>query len=120
MKKQNAFTMIEILIVVGIIGMLAALAIPNFIRARETSQLNSISNNLRIIEGAKDQYALEQKKGTGQTVTMEEISEYLKSGTVKSVVGETYDLRTIGTNTTATLPPNIKLATYPLGATITE
>src|SRR2546425_8620416 len=64
-NRKAGFTLVEIMIVVAIIGLLAAIAIPNFVKARETAQLNSIVNNLRIIEGAKDQWALEQKKGTG-------------------------------------------------------
>ncbi|MDO9541238.1 MAG: prepilin-type N-terminal cleavage/methylation domain-containing protein [Kiritimatiellia bacterium] len=57
MKK--GFTLVEIMIVVAIIGLLAAIAIPSFMRARTTSQQNACINNLRQIEGAKDQYALE-------------------------------------------------------------
>ncbi len=63
-NRKAGFTLVEIMIVVAIIGLLAAIAIPNFVKARETAQLNSIVNNLRIIEGAKDQWALELKKGT--------------------------------------------------------
>ena len=63
-NSKSGFTLVEIMIVVAIIGLLAAIAIPNFVKARENAQLNSIFNNLRIIEGAKDQWALENKKGT--------------------------------------------------------
>ncbi len=118
LKQTGAFTLVEIMIVVAIIGLLAAIAIPNFVKARENAQLNSIFNNLRIIEGAKDQWALENKKGTGQAVTLTDISDYMKGATVKTVVGETYDPQSIGTNTLATLPGTIKLGTYAAGATI--
>ena len=57
MKK--GFTLVEIMIVVAIIGLLAAIAIPSFMRARTTSQKNACINNLRQIEAGKDQYALE-------------------------------------------------------------
>jgi type IV pilus assembly protein PilA len=111
-NKTAGFTLVEIMIVVAIIGLLAAIAIPNFVKARENAQLNSIFNNLRIIEGAKDQWALEQKKGTGDTVTgITTISEFLKGGTVKPVVGETYQTTTIGAPSTATLPA-VTLGTY--------
>ena len=118
-KLQSAFTLVEIMIVVAIIGLLAAIAIPNFVKARENAQLNSIFNNLRILEGAKDQWALEQKKGTGEAVTLDDVAEYLRGSTVKPVVGETYNPVAIGTNSTATLPAGIKLGTYTGGAVIT-
>lgn len=120
MKNKSAFTLVEIMIVVAIIGLLAAIAIPNFVRARENAQLNSIFNNLRILEGAKDQWALEQKKGTGQAVVLADVSEYLKGSTIKSVVGETYDPIAVGTNSLAILPGNIRLGTFAGGSTITS
>jgi prepilin-type N-terminal cleavage/methylation domain-containing protein len=61
-NNRSGFTLVEIMIVVAIIGLLAAIAIPNFIRARQTSQTNACINNLRIIDAAKQQWALE----TGQ------------------------------------------------------
>ena len=118
-NAKSGFTLVEIMIVVAIIGLLAAIAIPNFVKARENAQLNSIFNNLRIIEGAKDQWALENKKGTGDTVTdLTTISDYLKGGTVKPVVGETYHTTTVGTASDATLPGTVKLGTYATGAVI--
>jgi len=58
---------VEIMIVVAIIGLLAAIAIPNFVRARTTSQQNACINNLRLIDSAKQQWALEQRKQTTDT-----------------------------------------------------
>ena len=121
-NKTAGFTLVEIMIVVAIIGLLAAIAIPNFVKARESAQLNSILNNLRIIEGAKDQWALEQKKGTGDTVGWATgttgIADYLKGATVKNVVGETYTIGGVGTNAVAVTP--VKLGTYAAASVISQ
>ena len=62
--KKQGFTLVEIMIVVAIIGLLAAIAIPNFVKARTTSQQNACINNLRLIDASEQQWALEQKKQT--------------------------------------------------------
>jgi prepilin-type N-terminal cleavage/methylation domain-containing protein len=78
-SRKAGFTLVEIMIVVAIIGLLAAIAIPNFVRARTTSQMNACINNLRQIDGAKQQWALETKQATNATPQFSDISVYLKS-----------------------------------------
>jgi prepilin-type N-terminal cleavage/methylation domain-containing protein len=67
LRNNKGFTLVEIMIVVAIIGLLAAIAIPNFVRARTTSQMNACINNLRLIDAAKQQWALEQRQVSTST-----------------------------------------------------
>ena len=81
-KNRGGFTLVEIMIVVAIIAMLAAIAVPNFLRARKRSQATRILEDLRIIDSAIDQYAIEHNKSTGDTVIWTDIQSYLKNGSV--------------------------------------
>jgi prepilin-type N-terminal cleavage/methylation domain-containing protein len=79
-SRKLGFTLVEIMIVVAIIGLLAAIAIPNFVRARTTSQQNACINNLRQIDGAKQQWALEQKVAATASPGATDIQPYMGRG----------------------------------------
>jgi prepilin-type N-terminal cleavage/methylation domain-containing protein len=81
-KLPHGFTLIEIMIVVAIIALLAAIAVPNFLRARKRSQATRVLEDLRIIDSAIDQYAIENNKSSGDTVNWTDIQKYLKQGSV--------------------------------------
>ncbi|MCU0772168.1 MAG: type II secretion system GspH family protein [Verrucomicrobia bacterium] len=98
-SRKAGFTLVEIMIVVAIIGLLAAIAIPNFVRARETAQSNACINNLRQIDGAKDQAALENGMGTGDDVSAL-IDDYIKGGTPACPLGDPYTVGNVGDDPT--------------------
>lgn len=89
-NRKSGFTLVEIMIVVAIIGLLAAIAIPNFVKARGTAQKNACINNLRQIDGAKEQWALENKKSEGATVVDTEVEGYIKGGRPSCPGGGSY------------------------------
>ncbi len=80
-SKSGGFTLVEIMIVVAIIAMLAAIAVPGFLRARKRSQASRIINDLRLIDSAVDQYAIENNKATAAPVAIADWTNYLKKGT---------------------------------------
>ena len=102
------------------IGVITESAI-SFSKAREGAQLNSIRNNLRIIEGAKDQWALENKKVTTDTVGLTDLTAYFKNNTTPAALaGEAYSLTTVAALAKATLPGSATLNGKPGPFTITS
>ena len=101
-NRKGGFTLVEIMIVVAIIGLLAAIAIPNFVKARATSQQNACINNLRQIDAAENQWALELGKTTGspQPSLTTDLTPYIKLNANNSVpgcpAGGTYNPAAVG------------------------
>jgi prepilin-type N-terminal cleavage/methylation domain-containing protein len=99
-KRRGGFTLVEIMIVVAIIALLAAIAVPGFLRARKRSQASRIINDLRLIDSAVDQYAIETNRKSGDTVNVADWTNYLKKGTNLYTTGldilnNTYGIQTV-------------------------
>ena len=96
MRGNKGFTLVEIMIVVAIIGLLAAIAIPSFIQARTNSQTNACINNLRQIDSAKEQWALENGAVNGATATG--YATYIKNGAPSCPASGAYTVGVVGTD----------------------
>lgn len=98
--KRGGFTLVEIMIVVAIIALLAAIAVPGFLRARKRSQASKVLNDLRLISSAMDQYAIETSKKSGDPIDVTDWTNYVKKDTVlyataADLFGEPYGSQTV-------------------------
>ena len=112
LNTQHAgFTLVEIMIVVAIIALLAAIAVPNFLRSRKRSQATQVLEDLRILDSAVDQYAIENNKSSGSPA-FADLQAYIKTGTRlyssanTDILGSSFGTYTIDT------PPKVPAATF--------
>jgi prepilin-type N-terminal cleavage/methylation domain-containing protein len=110
-KGPQAFTLVEIMIVVAIIALLASIAVPGFLRARKRSQASRVINDLRLIDNALDLYAIETNKSTGNPVNVSDWTKYMKVGTNlyltgKDILGTSYGNQVVDTI------PKVPTSTY--------
>ena len=111
--KRGGFTLVEIMIVVAIIALLAAIAVPNFLRSRKRSQATQVLEDLRLIDSAVDQYAIENNKKQGDTLNWTAVRSYLKTGSRLEASGGTDILgNSFGGTFTVDTIPVVPSATY--------
>lgn len=105
-SSRRGFTLVEIMIVVAIIGLLASIAIPNFLKAQRDAQRRGCVSNLRAIEGAKATWALEQKIGTGAVPADTDLfgaASYIRDKPSCPASGS-YELKAVDARPTCTVP----------------
>ena len=103
-RKHAGFTLVEIMIVVAIIALLAAIAVPGFLRARKRSQASKILNDLRMIDAAVDQYAIETNRTTGFVVGTVDWTNYVKKNSILYNTGANLFGTAYGPQTVDTIP----------------
>jgi len=86
-SRRGGFTLVEIMIVVAIIALLAAIAVPNFLRARKRSQATRILEDLRDLDHAIDQYAIDNGKTSNAAAAFTDLQAYIKTGTILYATG---------------------------------
>ena len=116
---KSGFTRIEVVLVVTIIGLLVAVGVPNYMKARDNSRLSVIYSNLQQIEMAKSQWAIANRKTTGDQVDdLAMLSPYFRGGKITDAIRETYVPNAVGTPAEANLPTGVNLGPFASGSAI--
>jgi len=102
-QKKQGFTLVEIMIVVMIIGLLAAIALPSFQRARDQARAKSCVNSMRLIEAAKDQYSIEFGTATSVVIPDADLAPYMKGGVMATCQTGTITANGVDINPSCTL-----------------
>ncbi len=118
LKKRAAFTLVEVMVVVTLVGMLAGISVPGFVKARDTANLNVIRANLRMIEDVKQQWAWDSRAANTAVPADADLEAYLKGNRMPiPVVGEVYNANSVQEPAGAVIP--VPLAGHPAGSIIT-
>ena len=117
--KRAGFTLVEIMIVVAIIALLAAIAVPGFLRARKRSQASKVLNDLRLISSAMDQYAIETNKKSNDPIAVEDWTKYVKKDTALYATGADLFGEAYGPQTVDSLP-KVSDSTYNALSDVTD
>jgi prepilin-type N-terminal cleavage/methylation domain-containing protein len=117
-RKAAAFTLIEVMVVVALVGMLAGISVPSFMKARDSANLNVIRSNLRMIDDVKQQWAVDTRATKTSVPNGADLAAYLRGNEMpESLVGETYFINSVENQAAAVIP--LPMAGLPAGATIT-
>ncbi len=100
---KKGFTLVELMMVVTLLGLLALIALPSFTNARMTSRRNTCINNLRLLTGAKDQWAMENAKRESDPVIQNEVAIYMKGGIPVCPSSGTYQFTIVQRTATCTI-----------------